>query len=74
VARRARPISAAGRDHSIASFTATAMALRKSDLKKIPSLPIPDQTKEAWNFDDPDSNQDATRKNRDQQKNPKPNR
>ena len=61
VARGADVLAAA--DHSDApSFTATAMALLEGrDLKKIPVMAdVHDQTIEAWIFDDPDVNQDAT--------------
>jgi hypothetical protein len=61
VARGADVLAAA--DHSDApSFTATAMALLEGrDLKKIPVMAdVHDQTIEAWIFDDPDVNHDAT--------------
>jgi len=61
VARGADVLVAA--DHPDAdSFTATAMALLGGrDLKKIPVMAdVHDQTIEAWIFDDPDVDQDAT--------------
>lgn len=61
VARSADVLSAA--DHPDAdSFTATAIALLDGrDLKKIPVMAdVHDQTIEAWVFDDPDVDQDAT--------------
>jgi len=61
VGRGADVLAAAG--HSDApSFTATAMALLEGrDLKKIPVMAdVHDQTIEAWIFDDPDVNQNAT--------------
>ena len=61
VGRGADVLAAA--DHSDApSFTATAMALLEGrDLKKIPVMAdVHDQTIEAWIFDDPDVNQNAT--------------
>jgi hypothetical protein len=61
VGRAADVLAAA--DHPDAnSFTATAMALLEGrDLKKIPVMAdVHDQTIEAWVFDDPDVDQDAT--------------
>ncbi len=61
VARSADILAAA--DHPDAeSFTATAMALLEGrDLKKIPIMAdVHDQTIEAWIFDDPDVDQNAT--------------
>jgi hypothetical protein len=61
VARGADVLSAA--DHpDAASFTATAMALLDGrDLKKIPVMAdVHDQTIEAWVFDDPEVDQEAT--------------
>jgi len=61
VARAADVLTAA--DHPDAnSFTATAVALLEGrDLKRIPVMAdVHDQTIEAWVFDDPDVDQDAT--------------
>jgi hypothetical protein len=61
IARGAEVLAAA--DHPDRdSFIATAMALREGrDLKKIPVMAdVHDQTIEAWVFDEPDVDQDAT--------------
>lgn len=61
IARGAEVLAAA--DHPDRdSFIATAMALREGrDLKKIPVMAdVHDQTIEAWVFDEPDADQDAT--------------
>jgi hypothetical protein len=59
---RAADVLAASDHPDAASFTATAMALLEGrDLKKIPVMAdVHDQTIEAWVFDDPDVDQDAT--------------